>query len=302
MPKIPEDFIVSKESIYKSSEGEAELTMLYDKALDSLGIEYEDRMVDTRFGATHVLVSGPKGAPPLFVLHGGNSTNPLTFSWFLPFTEDYRLYAPDTIGHPGKSAQIRLSPSDNSYGQWVTDVLDALNLEQVPFIGPSYGAGIILRTAAHAPERISKAVLLVPAGIASVSILRMTFQIAFPMMLYRWFPGRKRLIRAVRWMHTGDMDEISVQTTGAVFRHVKLETKMPRLATKEELMEYKAPTLVLAAENDALFPADKVLPRAKEIIPDLVAAECLEGSSHLLSKQMQEYVQSRIRRFMEETK
>lgn len=263
-------------TIYKSPEGEAKVLSLYDKALAKLGLEFEETIVNTRFGDTHIIITGPKEAPPLVILQGGNTVSPVTLSWFLPLTNEYRVYAPDTIGHPGKSSQNRVSPADDSFGKWVVDILDGLSIERAAFIGPSYGAGIILRTAAFAPERISKAVLFVPSGIATGSISRMIIKIFIPMFMYQLFPTDKRLLKAVSPLFSGDVDEIAVEVTGAVYLHYKLETKMPRLTSEEELKNYNAPTLVLAGEKDIFFPAEKIIPRAKEIIPNLIAAECLK--------------------------
>ncbi|MFQ5865635.1 MAG: alpha/beta fold hydrolase [bacterium] len=287
-------------TIYKSPEGEAKVLSLYDKALAKLRIEFEETIVNTRFGDTHIIITGPKEAPPLVILQGGNTVSPVTLSWFLPLTNEYRLYAPDTIGHPGKSSQNRVSHADDGFGKWVVDILDGLSIERAAFIGPSYGAGIILRTAAFAPERISKTVLFVPSGIATGSISRMIFKIIIPMFMYRLFPTDKRLLKAVSPVFSGDVDEITVEVTGAVFLHVKLETKMPRLTSEEELKNYNAPTLVLAGEKDIFFPAEKVIPRAKEIIPNLVATECLKGEGHFPSIKNLKYINERILRFLKD--
>ena len=287
-------------SIYRSPEGEEKILALYESALKQLDIEFGERMVDTRYGDTHIIITGPKEAPPLVILQGGNTVSPVTLSWFLPLTNEYRVYAPDTIGHPGKSSQNRVSPADDSFGKWVVDILDGLSIERAAFIGPSYGAGIILRTAAFAPERISKAVLFVPSGIATGSISRMLFKIIIPMFLYQLFPTEKRLLKAVSPMFSGDVDEITVEVTGAVFLHYKLETKMPRLTSEEELKNYNAPTLVLAGEKDIFFPAEKIILRAKEIIPNLIAAECLKGEGHFPSIKNLKYINERILRFLKD--
>src|SRR5512145_317993 len=134
---------MEQKSIYRSSQGEAALQAIYDRKLAQLGITTESRVVSTRFGKTHVLVTGPEDGMPVVMLHGGNSINPETLGWIIPLMERYRIYAPDTIGHPGKSAPVRLSPRDNSYGQWLADVLDGLELAQVALMGGSYGAGIL---------------------------------------------------------------------------------------------------------------------------------------------------------------
>jgi hypothetical protein len=64
-------------------------------------------MVQTSFGETHVLVLGPQDAPPVVILHGGNTTSPLTLGWIMPLIEseyniatwnfglNYSFFAPD---------------------------------------------------------------------------------------------------------------------------------------------------------------------------------------------------------------
>jgi pimeloyl-ACP methyl ester carboxylesterase len=168
---------MSVKSIYRTSEGEAEIHALYDRQLARLGLPYQSHMIDTRFGATHVLTLGPEEASPIVILQGGNTTSPLTLGWIKPLMERNRVYAPDTIGHRGMSAPVRLSPRDDSYGQWVVDVLDGLGLDQAPLMGGSYGAGILLRAAAYAPERISKAILFIPSGLVSIPISTMAYML-----------------------------------------------------------------------------------------------------------------------------
>ncbi|MDD4707402.1 MAG: alpha/beta hydrolase, partial [Firmicutes bacterium] len=289
-------------SIFNSYEGEKKLLKLYDQALIGLGLEYEENYVKTRYGKTHILTTGPEKAPPVVLLQGGNTVSPITLSWFLPLTKQFRVYAPDTIGHPGKSEQVRISPSDDSFGKWTIDILDGLGLSEAIFIGPSYGAGIILRTASFAPERIKKAVLYVPSGIASGSIAQMVRKVVLPMLMYKMYPSEERLIKAVRPMFTGEIDEITKQVTGAVFRYVKLETNMPRLAKKEELIKFKSPTIVIAGDKDIFFPAQRVIPRAKDIITNLVGAESIPDLGHLPSKDNLNYINDLIIRFIKKEK
>src|SRR5262249_29632277 len=132
-------------SIYRSPAGETELRALYQEARAALGSACESHFVPTRYGATHVLVTGPASGPPAVVFHGGNFVGPYSLAWVLPALAGYRVYAPDTVGHPGLSAQTRLSPRDQSYGKWATAVLDGLGLDHVSVIGTSYGAAILLR-------------------------------------------------------------------------------------------------------------------------------------------------------------
>jgi pimeloyl-ACP methyl ester carboxylesterase len=286
-------------SIYKSEEGKKKIIALYNQALEKLQINYKSEMVDTRFGKTHVLVMGPKSATPIMIFQGGNTVNPLTLSWFKPLLNKYRVYAPDTIGHPGLSSENRISPKDDSFGKWVIDLLDHYNIEKPNLIGPSYGAGIILRTASYAPDRISRAVLLVPSGIATGSMGKMMFKIVFPMLKYKMFPSEKRLRKAVNPMISDEIDEISLNVIGSIFLYVKLETKMPKLTTADELANFKAPTMVFSSEHDIFFPAEKINSKAKQIIPNLYAIETLKGNGHFPSKKSLILINKKIKEFIE---
>lgn len=282
-------------TIYKSKKCEAEMMDVYDRQLSRLGIEYEERMIKTRFGDTHVLITGPKNAPPLITLHGGNGNSPLNLSLFLPLTKCFRVYAPDTVGFPGKSEQTRLSPNDNSYGQWVVDVMDGLSLESVAFVTSSYSSGILLQTASFAPERISQAILHVPSGIAHGPIMPM-MKIIVQWLTYPVFPKRDRLIKAFQSMVT-ETNEDFLEFCDAMLRDYRIELRGPKEFTKEELKNFKAPTFVIAAKDDIFFPANKVIPKAKYVIQNLTKIECIDGG-HLSSKETLEHVNNEIIEFI----
>lgn len=165
-------------------------------------------------------------------------------------------------------------------------------------IGPSYGAGIILRTASFFPNSISKAVLINPSGISMGPISKMIMKIVFPMLMYRMFPNQKRLKKAVEPMITDTIDEMTLNVIGAVYRHTRLETNMPKLTTKDELQNFKAPTMIFSSENDIFFPANRINSKAKKIIPNLILAETLKGNNHLLSSRSLEYVNDQIIKFI----
>jgi pimeloyl-ACP methyl ester carboxylesterase len=286
-------------AIYRTPQGEAAIHALYDRHLAATGIQAESRRIETRFGLTHVLLAGPRNAPPLMLLHGGNTTNPSTLGWFQPLFGKYRIIAPDTIGHPGKSAPVRLSPRDDSYGRWVVDVLDALNLTQAACIAGSYGAGILLGAAAVAPERISRAVLMIPSGLVSIPWKTMFIDLVLPLLAYRRSPGRERLLKVLQPMFLENpIPEDVIEITEAVFQHVHIEPEMPRNVTVDEMRRFTAPVLVLAGEKDRLFPAQKVLARARQVFPNLVAAEIIPGSPHFIPGHLLPAINERIDQFL----
>ena len=260
-------------SIYKTPEGAARIGALYDEALAALGVDYESRWVGTRSGETHVLVVGPEDAPPVVFLPGGNFLNPTCLGWFLPLARSYRLYAPDIVGQPGRSAQSRLSSKGDGHAFRVEDLLDGLGLERTPIVGLSYGAGIAIRAMGVVPERISRAALVSPSAIATGPVARILLEVVFPMLLYRLRPTHERLLTAARPLMT-EPEELAVRQLGAVYQDVRLDADLPRVATAEELGGFTGPVEVFASQNDVFFPARSVLSRARLIFPNLAHAEC----------------------------
>lgn len=290
---------MSVPSIYKSARGEAELLALYESKLASLAVETQSRMVNTRFGHTHVLATGPQDAPPVIALTGISTGTPRLLEWFQPLARDYRLYAPDPIGQPGRSAQTRVPPGDHNYGKWMVDVLDGLGLERLPFIGVSFGGGILLETASHAPERISRAALVAPAGLTRVPFFGTAIKFFIPCLLYRCFPSRKRLIGTVQPV-AGKTDDFSLQVFDATLRHVKLNLAPPGPFDKNTLAGFKAPTLLFLAKSDIFIPLEAARRRAQELFPNLIAVEVFEGP-HIPPKPTWESNAERINRFLKET-
>src|SRR5215212_7663131 len=289
------------ESIYKTPEGEAEIRMLYDEALAGLGLGYESLTVATRLGETHVIALGAEGDPPAVFLPGGNALNPTCLKWFLPLAERHRLYAPDIVGHPGLSAQTSPSPKGDGHAFWLEDVLDGLGLERAPLVGLSYGAAIAIRTMGVAPERVTRTALGSPAGIATSPFLSILLEIGPPTLLYRLRPTEERLKRAAMPLFTEPEDPTfgpAVRQLGAALRHLKLDADLPRRATEEELRGFGGSVAVFASEEDALFPARVVLPRAREVFPNLALAQTREGCRHVPSKAALGRVNERVLAFL----
>jgi pimeloyl-ACP methyl ester carboxylesterase len=269
--------------------------------LAGLGPGHESLTVGTRLGDTHVIALGPEGAPPVVFLPGANALNPTCLKWFLPLAERHRFYAPDIVGQPGRSAQERPSPKGDGHAFWAEDVLDALGLERAPLVGLSYGAAIAIRTMGLAPERVSRAALVSPAAIAAGPFLRMLVEIGAPTLLYRLRPTQERLERTAMTLFTEPEDPAfgpAVRQLGAALRHLRLDADLPRTATEEELAGFGGAVAVFASEKDALFPARAVLPRAKEIFPNLPLAELLEGCRHVPSKAALDRVNERVIAFL----
>lgn len=258
-------------TVYKTAESEQILKALYDEQVSSLNIEIEDIYVDTRFGKTHLIKTGNPNGKPILLFHGGNSTAPYYLRDFLFLRNQYLIYAPDTMGHPGKSAQTVLSAKTLEYGKWASDVIDGLGFKQMICIGGSYGGGVLAKLMCVAPQKISKAVMIVPSGICNVSTANILFKLGIPMTLYIITKSEKWLKRAILPMaiYECEIDESTLTMVRSSFRHVRVKAGMPSNVSVAEMINYKSPTLLIAGEKDILFPGERVIARAKKIMPNL---------------------------------
>lgn len=253
-------------TIYKSLSGKEQILKLYDSQIEKMGKEYKDIYVDTSFGKTHLVETGNLTGKPLLVFHGGNATsacNLLICSFLL---DDFHIYAVDTIGHPGKSAENCLSSNNLDYGKWTIEVIKALGFEKIACFGGSFGAGILVKAMCVAPEMIERSFLLVPSAIAnSPSPKIMTMMI--PMTMYWITHKREWFIKTILPMSITE-DNISdyiLDTAKLSIDYAKIKTQMPSNETDERLMAYKNPVYVMSAEKDCMFPGKNVIARAKKV-------------------------------------
>ena len=104
-------------SIYKSDKDKEAILSLYERQLERLDKKFEDIYIDTTFGKTHLIETGNFTGVPLLVFHGGNATTAYNLLGCDFLMKDFHIYAVDTIGHPGKSAEVCLSPNNYDYGR-----------------------------------------------------------------------------------------------------------------------------------------------------------------------------------------
>ncbi|HYK74284.1 MAG TPA: alpha/beta hydrolase [Pseudoneobacillus sp.] len=284
-------------TIYNNEDGKKKIQNYYESYLNLYNEDFERKFVETRFGKTHVLVAGPKEGKPLFILQGGNCINPMTLSWFATLMKEYRVYSPDTIGHPGFSDENRMSGMDNSFALWVIDLMNHFQIEKAAFAGPSYGGGIILRLATYFPERIACSILYAPAGIILGSKLKMIRKILIPLLFFKGKGSRKHLQKIADIMSDGKMKELDAEIIGEIFRSSKLEQEMPKITTDEELQNYKAPTMVICGKKDIFFPGEKMSQTAKKIIPNLTACH-LYDMGHFASEDTLKQINEDMKRFL----
>lgn len=284
-----------------SPEGEAEFLASYDAALAKWPVPYESIHVPTRFGSTHVIASGPKGAPPLVLLHAYGTSATMWLPNVAELSKTYRTYMIDTIGDANKSIYSRPIKSRPEGVEWLSDVLDGLKIEQAHLGGISYGGWLTLNFAMAAPHRLKRVVLLAPA--ASIAPLSWMFYVRFlaPVL----FPTKWVVDSAFRWMSgTGEVvDQGLAEQMYLAIKHFRFPKggTYPTVFTDDELQSVRVPTLLLIGGREVIYDPNSAIDRATRFIPNIQAA-IVPGAGHLPSAEQPAVVNRYILDFLNEAR
>ncbi|MGN1432797.1 MAG: alpha/beta fold hydrolase [Ruminococcus sp.] len=267
--------------IYKSEKGKECSLKLYDEQIKKLGMPYDDIYVSTSFGKTHLIETGNKNGKSLLVFHGGNSTTSYNLLACRFLLKDFHIFAVDTIGHPGKSDEVSLSAKNYDYGKWASEVITQIGYDKINCFGVSFGGGILAKLMCVAPQKVEKAVLVVPSGINNAFPIS-SAKMMIPLIKYVATKNEKYIKQTALFMSIREdvLGSDTMDTIKDSFDNVKTKVGMPTNVDERLMRRFKAPALVIASEKDCLFPARKVLPRAKQIITNCKVRE-LKNSGHI---------------------
>lgn len=262
--------------IYKSAAGKAEIMALYDAVLARWPVPHEEIFLPTRHGDTFVISSGEKIAPPLVLLHGSASN---AASWVADaeaYSAQYHVLAVDLPGEPGKSAENRPSWQGLDFAEWLEDVLDGLKIEKTALVGISQGGWTALRFATHRPERVSKLVLLAPAGIAPARASFILKAVFYRLLGKNGGEKMNQLVMGNQVMHPD-----AVRFMNTIMAHFNGRLEKEYVFTDDELKRLTMPTLLVGGTEDALIPVEKIVPRMSKLLPHFTA-KIIPGMGHAL--------------------
>jgi len=271
------------ESLFKSSAGKSEILSLYNEKLEELNIDFTYQTVATKFGETNIIVTGNPENPPILLLHGSNGCAPIALETYPNLSQQFCVYAVDVLAQPNKSAETRLSMKDQSYGEWVNEIIDQLKLEKVTLAGFSFGGLIILKTLEFNESKIKEVYLSAPAYIVNGNPIKAIFKFFIPMKRFMKTKKEKYVEKFLKEVFT-DRDEFAIKFLSKVFLHFNMDfTPVPVIPTKKA-QAIQTPITLIAAKNDVMFPGEKMLKRAIKIFPSLKRELLLENSKHVQSK------------------
>lgn len=196
------------------------------------------------------------------------------------------------LGILEKARRFVWSPRGYSYGAWAREVMDGIGYGAMLCFGGSFGGGILAKLMCVVPEKVKKAVLIVPAGIHNALPIS-SAKMMIPLMKYLVTKKDVYLEKTVLYMalHRDVLDQHTRDTVKDSFDNVKIKIGMPANVAAQKLSRCHSPTLVIAGEKDCLFPAKKVLPKARKMISDCQTHVWNDsGHIHILPQAEKEFI------------
>lgn len=286
------------QGLFRSAASRARVLAECDRLLGRLEVPWERREVPTALGTTFVVDAGPRRGPPLLLVHGMGLCAGAYHPEINVLARTFRVVAPDLPGQPGRTAAAPPPPHGPGWGSWQVELLDALGIPSAAVFGHSLGGYVALKLAEHAPGRIRRLALVVPAGLSAPPLLRLgpgLLRLAWGRLL-----GKEGW--AERLFDSAPGPRASADVLGFLelaVAHTRVVARPLPVLRPAQLEGFTAPSLVLPAQHDQIYDADRTAEGARRLLK-CVKVERLEGHGHVYDDDRRRAVAQRLAAFLGE--
>ncbi|GAC1373073.1 MAG: hypothetical protein NVSMB39_7320 [Candidatus Saccharimonadales bacterium] len=240
--------------------------------------------------AVHYWENNPQLKRTLMMLHGFRSSHQGLMKLAQEFP-DHHLIIPDFPGYGLTQELDTERHTVQAYADFITGLLDKLDLTEVTLIGHSFGALVGLAVASEHPERLLNLVMISPVPklnlVSRAGGLYYLIGRALPAPLDRQWLTNRRLQRPVRnlvmrtddpLIHAEIMDE-GERELDELRPNINLENyfSLASVNPDEWLENLIVPTLIVAGDADRLTRLSDVLHTYQH---PLIAIKVIEGMGH----------------------
>jgi pimeloyl-ACP methyl ester carboxylesterase len=176
---------------------------------------------------------------------------------------DFRIHAVDIIGDAGLSSPSRPPLTSDAHARWLDDVLAALSLPSVHFVGASLGGVIALDYAIRTPARVRTLTLMAPGGLGRLH-WRFVARTAPLLFLGPW--GHRRALNLDMGFGAQEHDPANREflrlfklVQGHFVAHM---TALPRFSDRS-LKALTMPVMVVVGGRDSVFDSAETRQRVE---------------------------------------
>jgi pimeloyl-ACP methyl ester carboxylesterase len=286
-------------SPYKTKEGEKDFFDAYHKSLSLWKVDFETFYIDTSYGRTHVLAVGPTNGDPVVLLHGFGFSSTMWYPNINILSKNNRVYAIDVLGEFNKSIASKSFQKKTHYAEWLSEVLDSLEIGKISFIGHSNGGWHAINFAIHSPDRINKLMLLAPAA----SFIPFSKQFPLRLVLANIIKTRRIIIDFFGKWFVAKGNTVQNELFEQFYKgliNFKWEHKIliPSVFKSQELENIrKIPTLLLVGDKEVIYNHTKLINEVNKAYPN-IKTTIIANASHALSIEKASEVNSHLINFL----
>lgn len=261
---------------FKTPEGKKEIFKAYESLAKITNLDFEEINIETKYGNTYIMAMGEKDLPVLILLHGSGINSVMWLNEMNIYKNNYRVYAIDMIGEPGKSEEEQLSFITDDYADWLNEVVEKLDATKVSVVGISLGAWLGTKFATKYNEKIEKLVLLCPAGIGKQKVMFLVQSIIYFMQGEK---GMKKLMKKVSGGEDLPQEILDYQVL--IGKHFNYRREVIPIFSDEEVKRLTMPVLLLVGEDDIMLDSKSTADRLKSLLPH-AQINLLKGRGHTI--------------------
>lgn len=291
----------SEISVFKTPKSREEFLEAYDLLMETWPLPYENKWIDTSFGKTHVVVSGPIHGEPLVLLPGVQATNGMWGPMIPALAKKRRVYCIGLIDQVGLSQPKKVLTGTEDSNAWLKETLDGLNLTKVDMGGNSLGSFMVSVFASSYPERVKKMVLTAPAATFSDINIRYIIKVLFASAV-SGLSVKKRFLKKTAAGLVDDKNRLFQILLSAMTGSKIISKITPRALTADELCSIKSPALIILGEKDITSGknAERVVKEISELKQNF-QFEIFEGAGHLWTEQHYISAGNKMEQFLDDS-
>jgi pimeloyl-ACP methyl ester carboxylesterase len=282
--------------VFKSRSERTQYISAYNKSLTLWKIPYSEEDVKTSFGTAHVILSGPKNAPALVLLHGMNASSTMWFPNIKALSKNRRVYAIDFLTDPGKSVSMGKTLTKEEIVLWYNEIFKHYKLNNFEVVGASAGGWNAVLLAIQDNSKIKKIVVLGPAQTFENIDERGK---ATPAILMKLFPSKKKWDKTLNNFSTDPKKIPMVYKRQLYLAHkTKIGSNFWKMQpfSKDELKKINIPVLVLSGDKD-IINSESGHKKAQELLSNY-KGEVIPNAGHFLTIDQKEIVNKKIIAFL----
>ncbi|WP_086827158.1 alpha/beta fold hydrolase [Allokutzneria sp. NRRL B-24872] len=277
---------------FRSARAGVEYEVSYRAGMSMLPEPTAVHDVPTAYGSVRVYRFGAAEGAPIVLLPGRAGATVMWRPNIFALAEHRSVYAVEPLGEPGQSTQTAPITSAADQAEWLSAVLESLDLRGVHLVGVSFGGWLACNQAVRAPSRLASVILVDAVSTFARFSARLVFRVAVAEVSgWRAF---------LSWVSGGAVMPEGDPVGDVIIRGMRtfrLGTPLPSLFSDEQLRGIKLPVLAIVAGRSVMHDAGVAYARANALGPNL-NAELWPAASHGLSAERPAELNARILRFV----